>query len=91
MRLELDGHSIKSPAAFHDAVRTASGIGFYGRNLDALWDLLTGLVERPVRIVWTNADVSEAAMGDEFHRIARIIREAETYYPNDDFRFEMSR
>jgi len=88
--LNLDGHEIQSSADFHEAVLKASGIGFYGKNLSALWDVLTGLVERPVRITWSRSTLSEHAMGNDFHRIVEVIRKAETYLPNDDFYFEMS-
>ena len=91
MILTLDGSTIRSKVDFHEAVRTASGIDFYGANLDALWDLLVGLVERPVRIVWTHAAQSEVAMGEDFARIVAVIREAATVFPDDDFRFELSR
>lgn len=90
MRLELDGTTIRSSTDFHNAVTAASGISFYGRNLDALWDLLTGLVERPVRITWKNAKQSQIAMGDDFSRILRVINDALLFYEEDDFTFEMS-
>jgi|APFEC2959095171_1045051.scaffolds.fasta_scaffold00009_10 ribonuclease inhibitor len=90
MRLELDGSTIRSSVDFHNAIGTASGISFYGKNLDALWDLLTGLVERPVHISWTNAKQSQMAMGDDFSRILGILNDALLFYEKDDFTFEMS-
>ncbi|WP_447724302.1 barstar family protein [Sphingomonas koreensis] len=90
MRLELDGSAIRSSADFHNAVKAASEISFYGKNLDALWDLLTGLVERPVRITWTNAKQSQLAMGDDFSRILGVINDALLFYEKDDFMLEIS-
>jgi RNAse (barnase) inhibitor barstar len=90
VNLLLDGSTIRSMRDFHEAVRAASGIDFYGDNLDALWDLLIGLVERPVRIVWIHAAQSETAMGEDFARIVDVIRNAATEFPDDDFRFELS-
>jgi ribonuclease inhibitor len=91
VKLTLDGAAIRSASDFHEAVRAASGVSFYGANLDALWDLLTGMVERPVRIAWTQAAHSEATMGEDFRRIVAVINEAAVEYPNDDFVFELSR
>lgn len=32
---------------------------YYGMNLDALWDLLSGYVVLPLKIVWENFDISK--------------------------------
>ena len=87
--LELDGSSITSEAAFHNAVMEASGYEGYGHNRDALWDLLSGLVERPVTIRWFNAGKSAAAMGEDFVAIVTIIIEAAVAFPDDAFAFEL--
>ena len=77
MTLHLDGTAIRSEADFHDAIRHASGIDFYGRNLDALWDLLTGLVDPPIEICWTDSGSSRAAMGARFDAILGVMRDAQ--------------
>jgi ribonuclease inhibitor len=87
--LELDGKDIQSANAFHKAVTEASGIGWYGQNLNALWDLLTGLVERPVSIRWINARLSAAAMGEDYTRIVSVIVDAITEFDDDDIKFEL--
>ncbi|MGL4312779.1 MAG: barstar family protein [Sphingomonas sp.] len=76
MRLHLDGGTIDSEVAFHAAVRVASGIDWYGGNLDALADLLEGLVEAPIEVIWTNAAVSRLAIGDRFDSLLRVILDA---------------
>jgi ribonuclease inhibitor len=92
--LTIDGHMVQTEHAFHEAVMNASGIGWYGHNLDALWDLLTGLVESPISIRWRAATVSQAAMGDGFDKIVEVIRAAEGHYqserPEEEFTFELS-
>jgi ribonuclease inhibitor len=87
--LELDGKNIQSANAFHKAVTEASGIGWYGQNLNALWDLLTGLVERPVSIRWVNARLSAMAMGEDYTRIVGVIVEAVTEFNDDDIQSEL--
>ncbi|WP_426212733.1 barstar family protein [Massilia sp. TWP1-3-3] len=78
MKLEFDGVSILSESDFHEALTEALGLStFYGKNLDALWDLLSRDVERPVLLEWKNAEISKAAMGDRFDSIVGILRDVE--------------
>jgi ribonuclease inhibitor len=80
MELHLDGRTIRSEAAFHDVIEKATqSVGFegYGRNLDALSDVLTGILPRPLRIRWLQASVSRKALGPRFDKIAGILHEAQ--------------
>ena len=45
--------------------------------MDALWDAITGLIERPFEIVWFNSEQSKAALGNRFEKIIGILHEAE--------------
>ncbi len=48
----LDGRH-RTPAAIYDHLARELDLPpHFGRNLDALWDVLTGEVAGPVRIVW---------------------------------------
>ncbi|ASN85569.1 barnase inhibitor [Pectobacterium versatile] len=59
MNIILDGLLIESEDDFHDAIAKELSLPiWYGRNLDALWDVLTGIVERPVNLVWVNSEIS---------------------------------
>lgn len=76
MRVELDGRTILSEAEFHAALAVCLDLGgYYGRNLNALRDVLTGSVERPVALVWHDADTSRAAMPEQFKAIVAILEE----------------
>lgn len=78
MRAEIDGQHINSDADFHAAILRALPFPkFYGKNLDALWDVLTGMLERPVLLVWKNSAASEAAMPERFGQIIEVLRAAE--------------
>ncbi len=77
---------MSSESDFHDAVAQASGIDFYGRNLDALHDLITGLVEPPVEIRWINAAASREAFGGRFYAILEILRGAEAEFAPGEYR-----
>ncbi|GKW34813.1 barstar family protein [Pectobacterium versatile] len=59
MNIILDGLLIESEDDFHDAIAKEFSLPiWYGRNLDALWDVLTGIVERPVNLVWVKSEIS---------------------------------
>lgn len=79
MRAEIDGQNINSDADFHAAISSALPFpAFYGKNLDALWDVLTGMLERPVLLVWKNSSASEAVMPERFKQIIEVLRAAES-------------
>ncbi|WP_447762601.1 barstar family protein [Sphingopyxis panaciterrae] len=89
MTVHLDGHVIDSEARFHDAFRSASGVEWYGGNLDALFDLLVAVVTGPVDIIWINAARSRAAIGDRFDRILNVIFDAIAYRKTDRITFRL--
>ncbi|MER7765164.1 barstar family protein [Streptomyces sp. NPDC097619] len=65
MRVVIDGAAVRTPADVHATLSRALDFGpYYGRNLQALWDRLTTDVERPVELVWQDADLSRAALGE---------------------------
>lgn len=49
----------------------------FGRNLDALWDVLSTDVEGPFKIVWKHSDDSKNSMGKDFDRIVKLLKELE--------------
>ncbi|WP_032752160.1 barstar family protein [Streptomyces sp. NRRL B-1381] len=80
MRIAIDGTRIGNQADLHRFLAGPLEFGpYYGHNLDALWDRLARDVERPVEIVWENAEASRGRMGDEaFEAIASaLVRAAE--------------
>ncbi|MFZ6733664.1 barstar family protein [Undibacterium sp. Ji42W] len=80
MIIELYGESLGSEGDFHEALANALDLSeFYGRNLDALWDVLSIDVERPLQLVWINSEKSKQAMGARFDQIVKILRRVEQY------------
>ena len=79
MDITLHGSRIKSESDLHQVLSEKLDLGpYYGRNLAALWDRLTTDVARPVRMIWKDADLSRAGMGDEvFARIVSLFRDVE--------------
>lgn len=79
MIIEIDGEAIQSEADFHYALGESLDLSsYYGRNLDALWDVLSTDVERPIRIEWKNAAASKAVMGECFDRLVNVLRRVES-------------
>jgi ribonuclease inhibitor len=75
----LDGRSMVSEADFHDVIggaARAAGLEGYGRNLDALWDVLTGFLPLPVEVRWTNGRAARAALGPRFDRLLEVFKDA---------------
>ncbi|HEX8579407.1 MAG TPA: barstar family protein [Allosphingosinicella sp.] len=88
--LLLDGRSMASEADLHDVIDRAArevGFGGYGRNLDALWDVLTGFLELPVQVRWVNARFNHA-WGLRYDKIVRIFEDAEREL-GTEFKFEI--
>lgn len=59
----------------------------FGRNLDALWDVLTTEVPGPFKIVWKRAGLSKKSMGRDFNRAVKLLRDLEK--ERDDFQLQL--
>ena len=75
MMLQFDGPV--SDHDFHEAVAEASGIVWYGRNLNALDELLTQLVDPPITIEWKRVSAARESMGQRFDQILEVLRYAQ--------------
>jgi len=75
MNVILDGLSIESEDDFHEAIAKAFNLpNWYGRNLDALWDVLTGMIDRPINLVWLNSEVSRTRL-KRYEKIVGLLKE----------------
>jgi ribonuclease inhibitor len=62
----FDTSDINNIDQLHAAL--ADLLGFpehYGRNLDALYDCLSGEIELPVKLIWTNYASTHARLGED--------------------------
>lgn len=74
-RCVLDGKSVRSLDRFYGEI--SGQLAFpvhFGRNLDALWDVLAADIEGPVELVWENPESSREAMGEDFDRVLAVLR-----------------
>ena len=82
MVIELDGRQMTDRAAAHDYLHSALRLpAYYGRNLDALYDLLAETAE-PTTIVLRNRDDLVALLGAYGTALLVTLHQAEENTPN---------
>ena len=83
-RCALNGLSIHSLDDLYDQLSNRLSLpAHFGRNLDALWDVLSTDIEGPFKIVWKHSDDSKKSMGKDFERVVKLLQELEE--ERDDF------
>ncbi len=82
----IDGTRMTSRAAAHDELARALELPeYYGRNLDALWDLTSTIKAETVLL---HADAMLNAMGAYGERLLQTLTGAAEKNPDFVFRFE---
>lgn len=75
-KVKLAGKSIRSLDEFYDEIAKKLRFpDYFGRNLDALWDVLTTDVKGPVELAWEDSEVSKKSMGKNFEKVAALLRD----------------
>ncbi|PKK87348.1 MAG: barnase inhibitor [Candidatus Wallbacteria bacterium HGW-Wallbacteria-1] len=84
-RCTLNGLKINSLDDLYDRLAKRLSLpAHFGRNLDALWDVLSTDVEGPFEIVWTHSNDSKESMGKDFNRVVKLLKELKK--ERDDFK-----
>ena len=87
-RCALNGKAIRSLVDLYNQLSISLALPkHFGRNLDALWDVLSTDVEGPFEIVWKQADASKKAMGRDFDRAIQLLQQLEE--ERDDFKLKL--
>lgn len=74
----LDGKKMDNREQLHAALKEALELpDYYGNNLDALWDCLTGWVEMPLTIRWVHFQESEKKLGEYSLLLLQLFQDAE--------------
>jgi len=77
-KVRLQGKAIRSLDEFYDEIaRKLHFPDHLGRNLDALWDVLTTDVKGPLELVWEDSEVSKKPMGKDFEEVAALFKDME--------------
>ena len=75
-RCVLNGKSIRSLDDLYDQISTRFSLpAHFGRNLDALWDVLSTDIEGPFEIVWEHSADSKKLMGKDFNRATKLLKD----------------
>jgi ribonuclease inhibitor len=87
-RFTLNGSTIPSLDDLYDRMSILLDLPeHFGRNLDALWDVLSTDVEGPFEIIWKNANNSKEFMGKDFDRALKLLQDLEK--ERDDFKLKI--
>lgn len=79
MKIIIDGLQMKSEDDFHEIIgKKLYSTEYYGKNLDALWDVLTGMAGRPLTIIWKNSIKSQEIF-PRYEKIIKILKEVEEW------------
>lgn len=76
-RVVIQGDLIKSKSDFHEQVKVElSAPDYYGKNLDALLDILRDYEQLPVTIVWKDIESSKLYLGDYADKAMMVFKDA---------------
>jgi ribonuclease inhibitor len=77
-KIKLPGKSISSLDEFYrEIAKKLSFPEHFGRNLDALWDVLTTDIKGPVELAWEDSERSKKSMGKDFEKVAALLKDVE--------------
>jgi ribonuclease inhibitor len=85
----LDGNDITTEDIFHNKISQLLEFPkFYGRNLDALWDLMSGHIDTNMVLVWKNHEVAKKSFPDTFIEIIETFNEVKELWEDFEYRLE---
>jgi RNAse (barnase) inhibitor barstar len=76
-RCILDGDALADISeAYRRLAAAFDAADYFGSNPDALWDALTEYAGETVEVTWRNSAKSDTRFGEDFDRIAAVLRRA---------------
>ncbi|KXZ20927.1 barnase inhibitor [Bacillus nakamurai] len=82
----IDGKDFTSIEALHRILKDKLDFpDYYGENLNALWDCLTGWMELPLTLVWRHFETSQMYLGSDADDVLRILKKAEEELDDEFF------
>jgi ribonuclease inhibitor len=74
----LKGSEIKSVEDFHTQIKELLELpDYYGKNLDALWDCMSGWVNMPLKLIWIDYKITKNNIGDFADRALKLFDDAQ--------------
>ncbi|MCC2116707.1 barstar family protein [Bacillus halotolerans] len=75
-KIVVDGKDFENKEGLHDALKDKLDFpDYYGKNLDALWDCLTGWIELPLTLAWRNFELSKKFLGSYADDVLDVLQE----------------
>jgi len=72
----FDASHIESMDQLHaELARSLDFPAHYGRNLDALYDCLSGEISLPLKIIWKNYRLTQSALGKDITEILKVMED----------------
>jgi ribonuclease inhibitor len=88
MKITLNGLKVTNKKELHDQLKEKLKFpDYYGNNLDALWDCLTGWIDLPITIEWEHYNESKKYLGQYAEEVLKTFKDAEDVL--DDFKIEI--
>lgn len=76
---ELDTEQVRNSAELYDQIASSWDLpAWFGRNLDALWDVLGDLAASPLLVVWTGYGDLADADPELAQTVLELLRDAST-------------
>lgn len=83
-KIVLDGTQFTNKEKLHAILKSALQLpSYYGNNLDALWDCVTGDIQLPISIEWINFQSSKMLLGDYAEEVLKIFLSASDILEED--------
>lgn len=74
-KIMIDGRDFENIEVLHDVLKDKLDFpDYYGRNLDALWDCLTGWVDLPLTLVLINFEFSKKFLGSYADDVLEVLQ-----------------
>ena len=89
MEITLNGNEIKTIQSLHHELKIKLELpDYYGGNLDALWDLLTGWIDLPTTIYWENYSESKKYLGEYAERTVELLQDPQNQIKGFTFKLK---
>lgn len=77
-KIMIDGKDFENIEVLHDVLKDKLDFpDYYVRNLNALWDCLTGWVDLPLTLVLKNFEFSNTLLGSYADDVLEVLQEAQ--------------